>query len=148
MTKKIKAYGVLVYKIDNGKIKILLCKSSRSLNKWGCFKGVQNRNETSKECAKREFFEESSININTFLFEDYFEQKNSKKDIGIWLVDSKKIKKIDSFFRDEELYSYLLCSENSNAKFFDIENLPEIRKKQKKLIKNVKDFLQNRSQSH
>lgn len=146
---KIKAFGVVPYKIEqDGTIKILLCKSVKSLDKWGCLKGVQAKGESAKECAKREFFEESSIVVETFLFEDYFYQENKEKDVGVWLIDSNKIHNLDSFFRDDTLYNYLLSWENSKVKFFDIQNLPEIKKKQKKLISDIKDFLQNKNQFH
>ncbi len=142
------AYGVIPYKIEDGKIKILLCKSVKSYDKWGCLKGVQDKNETAKECAKREFFEESSIRVDIDYFEEYFFQKNELKDIGVWLIDSRKILNINSFFYNDTLYNYLLSWENSKVKFFDIENLPRIKKKQKKIIKDVKDFLQNKNQFH
>lgn len=146
---KVKAFGVVPYKVEeDGTIKILLCKSVKSLNKWGCLKGVLAKDETAKECAKREFFEESSIIVDTSLFEDYFYQENKDKDVGIWIIDTSKIVNIDSFFRDDTLYSYLLSWENSKVKFFDINNLPEIKNKQKKLIDSIKDFLQNKSQYH
>lgn len=148
MDKKIKAYGVAVYKIQNEVIKILLCKSVKSFDKWGCLKGVQDINEDEKECAKREFFEESSISVDINLFEEYFFQMNDEKDIGIWLVNGEKIKNLDSFFRNDELYTYLLSWENSKVKFFDIEKLPKIKKKQKKLVNCIKDFLQNKNLSH
>lgn len=65
---KVKAFGVVPYKVEeDGTIKILLCKSVKSLNKWGCLKGVLAKDETAKECAKREFFEESSIIVDTSL---------------------------------------------------------------------------------
>lgn len=146
--EKIKAFGVLPYKIDEDGIKILLCKSVKSLDKWGCLKGMQEKDETEKECAKREFFEESSIKVETYLFEDFFYQENSEKDIGIWLVNANKIENMDSFFREDTLYDYLLSWENSKVKFFDIDNLPRIKKKQKKLLKQIKDFLQSKNQSH
>lgn len=145
---KIKAYGVLPYKIEDKRIKILLCKSVKSLDKWGCLKGMQINNESSKECAKREFFEESSIKVETFLFEDYFEQKNSEKDVGIWLVNENKIENIQDYFLDDKLYDNYLSWENSKVKYFDLEDLPLIKKKQVKLISQIKDFLQNKHQFH
>ena len=146
--EKIKAYGVLPYKIEDGKVKILLCKSVKSYNKWGCLKGMQDSGESAKECAKRELFEESSITVETYLFEEYFYQENDEKDVGIWIVDSKKIESFDSFFREDSLYTYLLSWENSKVKFFDIDDLPIIKKKQKKLVAQIKDFLQSKHQSH
>ncbi len=145
--EKIKAYGILLYKLENKKTKILLCKSVKSLEKWGCLKGMQTENETAKECAKREFFEECGIKIETFLFEDYFFQENDEKDIGIWIVNAKKIDKIGNYFSEDKLYDNYLSWENSKVKFFNINDLPDIKKKQKKLIEDIKDFLQNKNRS-
>ncbi len=146
--EKIKAYGVLPYRIEENSIKILLCKSVKSLERWGCLKGMQNSSETPKECAKRELYEESSILVGTHLFEEYFFQENEDKDVGIWLVNSKKIDNINNFFRDDVLQENFLSWENSKVKYFDLKELPLIKKKQKKLLKEIKDFLQNKSQSH
>lgn len=146
--KKIKAYGVLPYKIEDNKVKILLCKSVKSFDRWGCLKGMQDGTESSKECAKREFFEESSIKIETYLFEEYFYQENEEKDIGIWIINTDKVENIDSFFKNEVLYDHLLSWENSKVKFFDLDELPKIKKKQKKLLAQIKDYLQNKNQFH
>ena len=146
--EKIKAYGILPYKVEDNRIKILLCKSVKSLDKWGCLKGMQTPEESKKECAKREFFEESSILIETYLFEEFFYQENKDKDIGIWIVNTKKVKNMNSFFRDDTLYQYLLSWENSKVKFFYLDELPLLKKKQKKLILEIKDFLQNKHQFH
>ena len=63
--QKIKAYGICLYKFDKkeNQYKILLCKSVSSLNKWGCLKGGSENNETKKETAIREFYEECHIKI-------------------------------------------------------------------------------------
>ncbi len=146
--EKIKAYGILLYKIEKKTIKVLLCKSVKSFDKWGCLKGMQIGNETSKECAKREFKEECGIKVETYLFEEYFYQENREKDIGIWIVDAKKIYDLDKYFIEDKLHENYLSWENSRVKFFDIEELPEIKKKQKILVNHIKDFLQNKNLSH
>ena len=145
--EKIKAYGILLYKYEKKTIKILLCKSVKSLDKWGCLKGMQIDSETSKECAKREFLEECGITVETYLFEKYFTQENKEKDIGIWIVNAKKIDDLDKYFIDDKLYDNFLSWENSKVKFFDIKELPIIKKKQDSLVKDIKDFLQNKHQS-
>ncbi len=146
--EKIKAYGILLYIIEKKITKVLLCKSVKSLNKWGCLKGMQDASETAKECAKREFFEECSINVETYLFEDYFYQENNEKDVGIWIVNAKKIKGLENYFLDDKLYDNYLSWENSKVKFFDINDLPIIKSKQTQLIDDIKDFLQSKNQSH
>lgn len=147
MAKKY-AYGICLYKIEEDDIKILLCKSIKSFTRWGCLKGVKNRGETAQECAKRELFEESSISVEISHFENYFDQINKTKDIGIWLVNAKNVKDLDEYFLDEKLLYNNLSWENSKVKFFSIYNLPRIRIKQEQLIDKIIDFLQNKNQFH
>ncbi|MCP4970680.1 MAG: NUDIX domain-containing protein [Arcobacter sp.] len=146
--QQVKAYGVLVYKIEKYTIKVLLCKSVKSLNKWGCLKGIQTSNESSKECARREFKEESGINVDSSSFENYFFQNNKEKYIGIWLVNSNNIDKLNKYFYEDNLHDNFLSWENSKVKFFDINNLPSIKSKQNFLVDNIKDFLQSKNQLH
>lgn len=143
-----KAYGVVPYLVIDNEIKILLCKSVSSRNKWGALKGSKEKDETAYECAQREFFEESSINVEIGLFEDYFEQINLTKDIGIWLVNAKNIESLEEFFLDDKLKSNYLSWENSKVKFFSLDELPEIKKKQIRLIDQIKDFLKSKSLHH
>ena len=114
----------------------------------GMFKGTKNKNETAHECAKREFFEESSISVDISLFENYFEQINIDKDIGIWTVNANKIEGLDKYFSNETLKSGFLSWENSKVKFFSIDDLPRIKNKQLTLIKEITDFLRNKNQLH
>jgi len=145
---KIKAYGVCIYKVKKNSCEILLCKSVSSLNNWGCLKGLIDKNETKQQCAKREFLEESSIDIDIVNFEEYFEQVNEEKDIGIWLVNAKKVKNLESYFFENKLLNNYLSWENSKVKFFDIKDLPSIKKKQKFLVSEITDFLKNNRLSH
>ena len=148
MKSHVKAYGVVPYLVSKDDIKILLCKSVASKDKWGCLKGTKTKSETAFECAKREFFEESSINVEIALFENYFEQLNIDKDIGIWLVDAKNIEDLDKFFVNDTLKTNYLSWENSKVKFFSLNNLPRIKSKQINLLNEIKDFLQSKSLSH
>lgn len=143
-----KAYGVVPYKIKGNNIKILLCKSVASKDKWGCLKGTKNKNETDFECARREFFEESSIKVNIEDFEEYFEQINIDKDIGVWLVNANKIENFDKYFNDDTLKSSNLSWENSKVKLFSLTALPRIKTKQVVLLKDITDFLRNKNLSH
>ena len=148
MRSHVKAYGVVPYIVTKNDIKILLCKSVASKDKWGCLKGTKNSNENAYECAKREFFEESSIRVETALFEDYFVQRNIDKDIGIWLVNGSNIENLDSFFVDDTLKKNFLSWENSKVKFFSLNNLPRIKSKQETLLKEITDFLKNKNLHH
>lgn len=148
MRSHVKAYGIVPYIIDKNDIKILLCKSVASKDKWGCLKGTKTKDETAFECAKREFFEESSINVEIALFENYFEQINIDKDVGIWLVNGENIEDLDKYFNGDTLKSNYLSWENSKVKFFPLNNLPRIKNKQESLLTEIKDFLQNKNLPH
>jgi ADP-ribose pyrophosphatase YjhB (NUDIX family) len=146
MMSKLKAYGICIYKIKDKRIQILLCKSVNSNEKWGFLKGIALKYEQHKRCAQREFFEESSIYVQMEVYEEYFEQTNTSKDVGIWLVNYDKVHGIDDYFLDDVLGNNYLSKENSKVKFFDIENLPKIRTKQLKIAKEIKAFLKKKYQ--
>ncbi|MDN5095990.1 NUDIX domain-containing protein [Aliarcobacter butzleri] len=148
MASLVKAYGIVPYYVKGDDIKILLCKSVASKDRWGCLKGTKTRNETAYECAKREFFEESSINVDVALFEEYFEQLNDDKDVGVWLVNFKNIENIEKYFTNDTLKEQYLSWENSKVKFFSLNNLPKIKKKQQDLITEIKDFLKSKNLHH
>lgn len=146
-----KTYGICLYLIEKQTTKILLCKSSSDRHhKWGFVKGGSERNETPKEAAKREFYEECGIKIGTKYFEEYFEQLNQLKDIGIWLVNANSIKNFNKYFDETlTLKMQFLSLENSEVKFFDLDNLPDIKDKQKfialKMINYFMDYSENKS---
>ena len=146
--EKIKAYGICLYIHEKKDIKVLLCKSVSSLNKWGFLKGVQHDNETQQNTAKREFLEECGIDVSAKYLEDYFEQTNIEKDIGIYLVNGKNIKNLDRFFNNNILLHNYLSWENSKVKFFSITSLPVIKRKQILLSKEIIDFLKNKNLHH
>ena len=129
-------------------VKILWCYDVASIIKWDGLKGPKVKNGTPFMCAKREFFEESSISIDIELFEEYFEQINQEKDIGVWLVNSSNIENMDRYFNGNTLKSEYLSWENSKVKFFSLKKLPKIKSMQKKLVSEIKDFLESKSLFH
>lgn len=139
--EKIKAYGICLYKFNKDSIKVLLCKSVNSKDRWGFLKGVSISNETSEETALREFEEECSIPVNREYLENFFIQKNELKNIGIYLVNSNKISNLSQYFDEDTLHTKNLSSENSDVKFFSIDNLPLIKKKQKYLTQEIVEFI-------
>ena len=148
MRSHVKAYGVVPYIVTKNDIKILLCKSVASKDKWGCLKGTKTSKESAYECARREFLEESSIDVDIALFENYFEQINIDKDVGIWLVNANNIENLEQYFVDDTLKNSYLSWENSKVKFFSLSNLPRIKNKQITLIKDIKDFLKSKNLHH
>lgn len=141
MELKIKAYGICLYKKDPYSTKILLCKSVNSKKRWGFLKGVRDGNELKARTAIREFYEESGIELRYYQLEKYFEQQNEEKDIGIFLVNYAKIKRIDTFFINDRLNDNFICLENSEVKFFDINELPLIKKKQINMADEIVAYL-------
>ncbi len=137
MATKIKAYGICLYKKTPHTTKILLCKSVHSKTKWGFLKGGQDQSENKAETAIREFFEESSIEVEIKYLEKYFVQINQKKDIGIYLVNYKNIKDADNYFENEKLHKHCLSWENTKVEFFDIAKIPKIKKKQYKIMNSI-----------
>jgi len=139
---KIKAFGICLYKVEQNTIKVLLCKSVNSINRWGFLKGVALEGETHQETALREFEEESGIQVEKNSLEEFFAQSNDLKDIGIYLVNYKNVIDGESYFLEDNLYARFLCSENSEVKFFDINHLPLIKKKQMILTQEIVNLLQ------
>src|SRR5574344_914939 len=127
-----KTYGIVPYIVTKKGVKILLCLDVASDDKWGCLKGTKVKNETAFMCAKRE----------------YFEQINQEKDIGVWLVNSSNIENMDRYFNGNTLKSEYLSWENSKVKFFSLKKLPKIKSMQKKLVSEIKDFLESKSLFH
>ena len=140
-----KAFGLCIYKIKKNRIQILLCKSTKSRDAWGFLKGVLLKNESIKACAQREVEEESSIFVKKQYFEEYFEQKNKDKDIGIWLVNASHLSSLDEKFLEDKLLDNHLSWENQKVKFFSLNDIPKIKKKQIHLLDDIKDFLQNKN---
>jgi 8-oxo-dGTP pyrophosphatase MutT (NUDIX family) len=136
----IKAYGICLYYKELNMIKLLLCKSIASQNNWGFLKGIQEKNELKIDTAIREFYEECGIKVQKEDLENYYEQKNELKDIGIFLVNYKNVTKIENLFIKEQLLDHFLCLENSEVRFFNIDNLVDIKKKQKDIVKNILQY--------
>ncbi|MGB3751489.1 MAG: NUDIX domain-containing protein [Arcobacteraceae bacterium] len=139
--EKIQAYGICLYKYEQNTIKVLLCKSVKSKDRWGFLKGVALKNELIEETALREFEEECGISISYKDLEKFFIQKNELKDIGLYTVNADNISHISKYFEDEVLNKKYLSSENSAVEFFDINNLPLIKKKQQIVMKEIISFL-------
>lgn len=145
---KTKAYGICLYQMNENNIRILLCKSINSKKRWGFLKGCSLNRELPMITAQREFLEESGIITYIKDYEEYFEQRNEDKDIGIWLLNANKIPNFHKYFIQDDLKDYFLSMENSEAKFFEVDDLPKIKSKQKDLVKDIIRFLKNKRQYH
>ena len=139
-----KTYGIVPYIVTKKGVKILLCLDVASDDKWGCLKGTKVKNETAFMFTK----EKSTKNEIIELFEEYFEQINQEKDIGVWLVNASNIENMDRYFNGNTLKSEYLSWENSKVKFFSLKKLPKIKSMQKKLVSEIKDFLESKNLFH
>lgn len=122
------SYGVVPYTIYNDKIYVLVSLASKKDLKYGFFKGKIEENETIRDCAIREFYEETGIKLKSEWLDKYFSQKHIQKDVGIFLLD------ID-FIKDEKI---MLNKENYNFKIIEINELyNKIIKNQEKILKEM-----------
>jgi len=140
---KIFAYGICLYKKRSNKTSVLLCRSTHSKIKWGFLKGSLRGKETKVETALREFREESGITIKAEYLENYYQQKNNEKDIGIFLVNFDRIEGIEKYFSNNRLKFEYICFENDDVRFFDIKNLPPIKKKQLEIVSSIVKYFKD-----
>jgi len=98
------SYGLAPYSIMNGYFYVLLNKTSEE-SFFNFFKGKIETDETIKQCAQREFFEETGIKVDTKDFEKYYYQKSPRKNIGIFLVDWSKYQHLPFKFQEKEIWS-------------------------------------------
>lgn len=97
------SYGICPYKVENNAFYILVNKSSET-SFYNFFKGKTEEGETPKQTAIREFFEEAGIKLNQRNLEEYYEQKNPRKDIGIFLYDFTTLE-YELKLQESEIYS-------------------------------------------
>ena len=98
------SYGICPYAIISGHFFVLLNKTSEE-SYFNFFKGKIEDNETIKECALREFKEESGVEVSEKDLEDYFYQKSPRKNVGIFLLDWSKYQDSIFQFQKKEIWS-------------------------------------------
>lgn len=126
------SYGVCPYRIKKGKIQILLIQP-KGHTEWGFIKGKIEPNETIAECVKRETLEETNIDLAINNLEDYFMQKNKRKDVGIFLINNKTLNLKNIKLQRGEVH---------RIKFFDLESDIVINKNQAEILESIrKKFL-------
>ena len=126
------SYGVCPYKIKKEKVQILLIQP-KGHTEWGFIKGKIELYETIAECAKRETLEETNIDILINNLEDYFEQKNKRKDVGIFLINTKTLNLKSIKLQKGEVH---------RIKFFDLESDILVNKNQAEILESIrKKFL-------
>ena len=123
------SYGICPYKIENSKVQILLIQP-KGHKEWGFIKGKIKLYETIAECAKRETLEETNIDILINNLEDYFEQKNKRKDVGIFLINTKTLNLKNIKLQKGEVH---------RIKFFDLESDILINKNQAEILESIRN---------
>jgi len=127
------SYGLCPYQIMNGYFYVLLNKTSEE-SYYNFFKGKIEDGENEHEAAQREFKEESGVLVDKTDFEDYFFQKNSRKDVGIFLVDWAKYQHLPFHFQEKEIWS---------ATWVQLKNI-ETSKNQQKIMNDIELFFKPR----
>ena len=89
----IESAGLLMYKRENGEVKVFLCKTSSRKNPfdkiWGIPKGKVDEEESLLGAAKREFFEETNLkapNIPMFHLGSFIYPSKLKK-LHCWIFE-------------------------------------------------------------
>jgi 8-oxo-dGTP pyrophosphatase MutT (NUDIX family) len=129
------SYGLCPYSIMNGYFYVLLNKTSEE-SYYNFFKGKIEDGEVPEEAAQREFFEETGILVDKKDFEEYFTQKNPRKDIGIYLVDWSKYQHLPFHFQEKEIWS---------ATWVQLKEI-ETSKNQQKIVNDIELFFKPRKQ--
>ena len=123
------SYGVCPYKIKKGKVQILLIQP-KGHTEWGFIKGKIEQDETIQNCVKRECKEETNIDIQINNLEDYFEQKNKRKDVGIFLINTKTLNLKNIKLQNGEVH---------RIKFFDLESDILVNKNQAEILESIRN---------
>ena len=123
------SYGICPYKIENSKVQILLIQPKGHLE-WGFIKGKIDSDETKAECAIRECLEETNIDVQINNLEDYFIQNNKRKNVGIFLINTKKLNLKNIKLQKKEVH---------RIKFFDLDSHILINKNQKEILESIRN---------
>jgi 8-oxo-dGTP pyrophosphatase MutT (NUDIX family) len=137
----IESFGITIIKKLNNKRYVLLCKSAKSTTKWGFVKGKTKQGEIPKHTAIREFQEETGITIPYKHLKQIYFASYKEKNIGIYLVHIDDIGNITSYFKKDKLKNKWTDIENSEVRFFDIDELPPIKNKQTNIIKQIRSAI-------
>jgi 8-oxo-dGTP pyrophosphatase MutT (NUDIX family) len=124
--------------IKNGLLKDLIKKTSKHFeyNEWEIPKGRRNINESNKECAIREFEEETNININDYnLYDNILPFEESY--IGSNNIEYKNVYYIGELKNNVEL----IINENNENQIHEVKDIKWISKNNYKgYIRDYSDY--------
>ena len=122
------SYGICPYKIENSEVQILLIQPKGHLE-WGFIKGKIDSDETKAECAIRECLEETNIIVDEIYLEHFFEQENKRKDVGIFLINTKTLNLKNIKLQNGEVH---------RIKFFDLDSHILINKNEAEILESIR----------
>lgn len=125
--KKVTSCGGLVWRVQGDKVQVLLIKQFAHNNRWGIPKGHVNEGETLEECALREIREEAGVVVKLGArMQDAF-IRNDAEDKTIVAWTAEPIGSHEPNHNDPD-------SEVADARWFDVDALPEIMVYQRSMI--------------
>lgn len=144
--------GILAYKYINGRLLVMLAHpggpywAKKDEAAWSIPKGLQGKNETILETAKREFQEETGCKIEADLLELGTIKQPSKKQVTIFAIEMEiNVNKVKSNLFEMEWPpksgSIQKFPENDRAQWFTLEEA------KKKIFKGQKGFLDKLAKS-
>lgn len=125
--KKTTSCGALPWRIQEGRIQILLIKQFQHRDRWGIPKGHVDEGETLEECAIREVREEAGVDVKlgARLQDAFIKNDTEDKTVVSWLA--VPVGSHEPNHNDPD-------SEVADARWFDVDGLPEIMVYQRPLL--------------
>lgn len=132
--KKTTSCGAVTWRLVDGKVEVLLIKQFAHKDRWGIPKGHVNEGESIEECAVREVKEETGVDIQlgARLPDCFVSNKVEDKTVASWLA--QPVGSHDTNHNDPD-------SEVADARWFPVDQLPEIMMYQRPLIAAAVDAL-------
>jgi len=125
--KKTTSCGGLVWRLHENKVQVLLIKQFAHKERWGIPKGHIDAGETLEECAVREIREEAGVDVKLGVrLQDVFIKNDAEdKTVVSWLA--VPVGSHEPNHNDPD-------SEVADARWFDVDALPEIMVYQRPLL--------------
>jgi len=125
--KKTISCGALPWRIHESRVQILLIKQFQHRDRWGIPKGHVDKGETLEECAIREVREEAGVDVKLGVrLQDVFIKNDAEdKTVVSWLA--VPVGSHEPNHNDPD-------SEVADARWFDVDALPEIMVYQRPLL--------------
>lgn len=117
--KKTTSCGGLVWRLHENKVQVLLIKQFAHKDRWGIPKGHVDEGESLEECAVREIREETGVEVclGVRLHDGFIKNDAEDKTVVSWLAEP--VGSHEPNHNDPD-------SEVADARWFDVDALPEI----------------------